>query len=279
MAKRAGYRWSRKAWRPSAAQARVLEELARGRTNAEIAVRLGISPETVKSHVAALLEETGSPDRQALARWWLHQGDGRPAVALLPLASLRLALAAIFVAAGVVALVAVRVVQRNRTDVPGPSVGRIVEPRAAPEPILVGPPARTPLPRPSLAPAVAALAQGAAPALGDVPGDRFLGRFVLELSWGAQVPWASHVDWYSSGPLAARVTAALERADLVAPTTPDWPTSPIYFVPEAWDAFRGRLVADIWESTVRVALTVAAGSTEDLLLTIRWWLLQRIPAR
>lgn len=76
MATRAGYRWFRRRWTPSAAERRVLDELALGHTNAEIAVRLGLSPETVKSHISRMLGETGCADRQALARWW-QQGQGQ----------------------------------------------------------------------------------------------------------------------------------------------------------------------------------------------------------
>lgn len=72
-----GYRRFKGAWRPSQAERRVLEELAAGRTNAEIAVKLGISPETVKSHVARLLGETGCSDRAALGRWWEARRESR----------------------------------------------------------------------------------------------------------------------------------------------------------------------------------------------------------
>ena len=41
----------------------VLEELAAGRSNKEIARRLGISPETVKTHVARLYERLGARRR------------------------------------------------------------------------------------------------------------------------------------------------------------------------------------------------------------------------
>src|SRR5262245_39137870 len=60
MATREGYRWFRGRWRPSAAQRRVLDELAAGRPNAEIALRLGLSLDTVKWHMAQLRAETGS---------------------------------------------------------------------------------------------------------------------------------------------------------------------------------------------------------------------------
>ena len=48
---------------------RVLEELRNGGTNAEIAARLGLSAETVKTHIARMLSKLDLPDRRALAAW------------------------------------------------------------------------------------------------------------------------------------------------------------------------------------------------------------------
>lgn len=47
----------------SARERTVLEELAQGRSNKEIARRLGISPETVKTHLARLYERLGARRR------------------------------------------------------------------------------------------------------------------------------------------------------------------------------------------------------------------------
>ena len=55
------------------AEWRVLEQLRDGRPNAEIAVRLGISVNTVKYHVYNMLAKVEVSDRHALAAW-----DGRP---------------------------------------------------------------------------------------------------------------------------------------------------------------------------------------------------------
>ncbi len=51
------------------AEQRVLEELRNGGTNPEIAERLGISRETVKSHIASMLSKLGLADRRELAAW------------------------------------------------------------------------------------------------------------------------------------------------------------------------------------------------------------------
>ena len=47
----------------------MLEELRSGGTNVEIAVRLGLSPETVKTHIASMLAKLGLDDRHTLASW------------------------------------------------------------------------------------------------------------------------------------------------------------------------------------------------------------------
>jgi DNA-binding CsgD family transcriptional regulator len=67
---REGYHHHRSDWQPSASQRRILDALLGGQTNAEIAVRLRLSPETVKWHISELLAETGFADRHALASWW-----------------------------------------------------------------------------------------------------------------------------------------------------------------------------------------------------------------
>lgn len=58
------------------AEQRVLEEVRTGATNAEIAVRLGLSINTVKYHVANMLAKTGLDDRAALARWEMPREPG-----------------------------------------------------------------------------------------------------------------------------------------------------------------------------------------------------------
>jgi DNA-binding NarL/FixJ family response regulator len=51
-------------------QVGVLKYVAAGYTNRRTAEELGISPDTVKKHVHALLRFTGSTNRAALASWW-----------------------------------------------------------------------------------------------------------------------------------------------------------------------------------------------------------------
>ena len=52
----------------------VLRELARGRTNREIAEVLGIAPETIKTHVTNILSKLGVRHRTEAAIWGLKTG-------------------------------------------------------------------------------------------------------------------------------------------------------------------------------------------------------------
>ncbi len=83
MARREGYRWRRGGWRPTPRQRKVLDLLVEGRTNAEIADRLGISFAGAKWHVGELLAETGCEDRRALAAWWSKRPERRNGLALV----------------------------------------------------------------------------------------------------------------------------------------------------------------------------------------------------
>ena len=53
-------------WRLTPRQQEVLEELARGLSNKEIAVELGCSPNTIEVHVGDLLRKSGLGGRRAL---------------------------------------------------------------------------------------------------------------------------------------------------------------------------------------------------------------------
>jgi DNA-binding NarL/FixJ family response regulator len=52
----------------------VLRQLASGDSNREIAVRLSVSPETIKSHVASLLSKLQLPNRTALVAYAVRLG-------------------------------------------------------------------------------------------------------------------------------------------------------------------------------------------------------------
>lgn len=52
----------------------ILEQLAYGLTNQEIAYRLDISKRTVDNHVSNILTKTATGNRVALVRWALQQG-------------------------------------------------------------------------------------------------------------------------------------------------------------------------------------------------------------
>ncbi len=66
------------------AERRVLEELRKGGTNAEIAVRIGIGPETVKTHISNMLAKLELDDRHELAAWREEDAPGRRRWLLAP---------------------------------------------------------------------------------------------------------------------------------------------------------------------------------------------------
>lgn len=82
MARKQGYRWFRD-WRPNQRQRSVLDAIAEGRTNAEIARLLGVTLDGAKWHVSELLDKTGLPTREALAAWWHTAKDGQQPRAFL----------------------------------------------------------------------------------------------------------------------------------------------------------------------------------------------------
>ena len=92
------------------AEQRVLDELRKGGTNVEIAVRLGLSPETVKTHIARMLGKLGLDDRHALAAWQPDRERRRLlAPFTLPAALASLGRPLLWAAAGVVAVAATAV--------------------------------------------------------------------------------------------------------------------------------------------------------------------------
>ena len=117
---REGFHHHRPGWRPSTAQRRILDTLVDGLTNAEIAVRLRISPETAKWHVSELLAETGLDSRQALAAWWRERQTSydRRRIALPVAGLVRLAP---LLAAVVVGAIAVRLLLPPSPNEPPPA--------------------------------------------------------------------------------------------------------------------------------------------------------------
>ena len=123
------------------AEWRVLEELREGGTNAEIAVRLGISPDTVKYHVSNMLAKLGVQDRRELAAWRPEAKRRRrlPAVLGAP-AALGLVVRPLgWVAIGAAALGVVAVV----------TVALVVLAGNGGQPVAVAPPPAAPAPSPS----------------------------------------------------------------------------------------------------------------------------------
>ena len=93
------------------AEQRVLDELRKGGTNVEIAVRLRLSPETVKTHIARMLAKLGLDDRHALAAWQPDRDRRRLLTPLtLPAALASVGRPLLWAGAGVVAVAVVAIV-------------------------------------------------------------------------------------------------------------------------------------------------------------------------
>lgn len=114
------------------AEWRVLEHVRAGRTNAEIAVRLGVSPNTVRYHVSNMLAKLRLENRQSLARWIGRPRRLRAALAWLVGTPVR-AGAVLGLTALVVALIAVAGAPRGGPPPPAtvPAAETVVAP---PEP-------------------------------------------------------------------------------------------------------------------------------------------------
>ncbi len=144
------------------AEWRVLEELRRGGTNAEIASRLGIGAETVKSHVSSMLAKLELRSREELAAWHPDGTRGRlralfalPAVLGSFARPLMWVGAGVAVLAGVVAVVVALVVLEVALEGNGdpPAVNRLVVTGTVP-----------PTPTPEREPAAAPVSPAAPPA-------------------------------------------------------------------------------------------------------------------
>ena len=93
------------------AEWRVLDALREGGTNAEIAARLGLSPDTIKSHISNMLAKLELRDRRALAVWRPAAGRRRlGGVLAVPAALWSVGRPLLWVGAGVASLAGVVVV-------------------------------------------------------------------------------------------------------------------------------------------------------------------------
>ena len=124
----------------------MLDELRRGGTNAEIAVRLGVSPDAVKFHISNMLAKLALEDRQQLASWERDAERSRLRALLAPAVALgSLARPLVWAGAGTVVLAVVAavlvIVQGNGEPVP-------VAPLATPSPTSSTVPG-TPSPQPT----------------------------------------------------------------------------------------------------------------------------------
>ena len=131
-------RWRRRGRPPhpdvlTPAEWRVLEHLRRGLPNAAIANRLGITVNTVKTHVASMLAKLQLTDRRELAAWTGQPATGKPpaGIPLLDWLGPRVALTAKVIAvvatgAALVVAVSIVVALARRDDAPSTNNGRTV---------------------------------------------------------------------------------------------------------------------------------------------------------
>jgi DNA-binding CsgD family transcriptional regulator len=92
MAARTGYRhWNKPRATWSARQREVLDLLAKGYTNGQIAERLDITLDGAKWHVSELIAELNARSREEVAEYWRHERNplNRVAHALLPLVAIK----------------------------------------------------------------------------------------------------------------------------------------------------------------------------------------------
>lgn len=54
----------------------VVEMVAQGKTNAQVALETGLSEATVKNYLANAMHKAGVDNRTALAVWWTSAGTG-----------------------------------------------------------------------------------------------------------------------------------------------------------------------------------------------------------
>ena len=119
MQQREGFHWPKRTWQPSLAERRVLDALVQGVSNPAIAAQLGLSVETVKTHIGHLLAATQCSTREELAQWWTVRRGTRWSI--LPLLSLsRLAAATVVTGALGAAAVGASLALNYRARAPSP---------------------------------------------------------------------------------------------------------------------------------------------------------------
>src|SRR6185437_14607613 len=115
------------------AEQRVLEGVREGLHNAEIGVRLGISPDGVKFHVSNMLAKLGLSSREELARWQpLREGTVRRLWISIPVVAKWIVAGAAVVTAG--GVVAFAVLGGDSSDASGPLPDGLVSVSSSGEP-------------------------------------------------------------------------------------------------------------------------------------------------
>ena len=127
------------------AEWRVLDALREGGTNAEIASRLGLSPDTVKTHISNMLAKLELRDRRALAAW-RPEGERRRlgGVLAVPAALWSVGRPLMWVGAGVATLAGVVVVVVALVALEGIVEGDAGSPAAVKPPPTTSTPAAAP---------------------------------------------------------------------------------------------------------------------------------------
>ncbi len=100
------------------AEERVLEHLRKGQTNAEIATRLGVTPDAVKYHVSNMLGKLDLENREQLKRWQEPTGLRRALLGIPTLIWKTAAVVGALAVTGVVVVVALGFFSSNSDDQP-----------------------------------------------------------------------------------------------------------------------------------------------------------------
>lgn len=177
---------------------RVLKELREGGTNAEIAAKLGLSPETVKTHIASMLSKLDLGDRRELAAWQSREaGARRRILGVLAVPSgfglLKAPLiwaGAVLAGATVIAIAAIFIAAMFATGDHSVEVpldhdltaeATPPAPQATPTPLA---PQATPTPAPAASPAGAVTVSGPLVVFSDMVGPRQRRVYVLDMDSG-----------------------------------------------------------------------------------------------